>query len=328
MLTPPLTNKASQSAEICLKNRKGCIIVSDIQSGKIFACVSSKESSHKQSKSTHIHYAHQYATYPASLFKVIIIAFALEKGLIQKEDTFFCSGRHYIERWFHCWLRTGHHHLSIKQALAYSCNLLFYQLVNKISINDFWCFLENINLNNPVCHPLDFPKETPPYIPKDRFLNQHWSDLDTANLMIGQGYLQVTPLQILTALNGIINGGRFHKPYIKKQKQPLCQYSFKQSNTQFIKEALWMTVNDPYGTAKKVKITEKPIGGKTGTAQVFPSKDTDNNKHQKVSHHSWFYSFYPVNEPKISILTFVPQWIEKEKSAVCLSQKLWKLFLQ
>ena len=137
----------------------------------------------------------------------------------------------------------------------------------------------------------------------------------TAFLSIGQGDTLATPLQLCAMAACVANGGKYYQPRIvnkavsedgkiliadnPKLVVDLIEAGIKPNDFELIRKGMWMAVNEPGGTAGKVKMPDIEVAAKTGTAQTI-----DNGK---KSNNSWVISFAPYRKPEIRRLRAGPE---------------------
>jgi len=137
-----------------------------------------------------------------------------------------------------------------------------------------------------------------------------WYDGETAVLAIGQGYLQVTPLQLLYAVNSVVNGGKLFRPmlvskihasFILDEQIHELEYvstDIARNHLDLVKQGMFQVVQGTHGTGRRARIGGHKIGGKTGTVQVMNKKNSQRD-------HGWFFGFSPVEEPEYSVIIFL-----------------------
>ena len=153
---------------------------------------------------------------------------------------------------------------------------------------------------------IDLPGEIKGLVPgplwKRFFLKEPWYEGDTVNYSIGQGYLLVTPIQMLRAITIIANEGYSPTPYLVKEIESKKFFPkrshllrLREGVFKLIKKGLFEVVNHPTGTGQYAKHKSISIAGKTGTAQPGTAGDT----------HAWFVGYMPADNPKISFSLFL-----------------------
>lgn len=255
---------------------------------------------------------------PGSTFKVIMAAAALEKGLISPSTRFHCSGGlPFGRRVFRCWKRGGHGSVDLRQAIAQSCDVYFYQLGQRLGINTIAEYARRFGMGAPLGIALDH--EAGGIIPdsawKQKRLGAPWFPGETLSVVIGQGYVTATPLQMAVVAAAIANGGTVYRPHIVKRilgddGDPIKEYGtevVKQvgidpRHLAIVREAMRDVVNAPHGTGKKAKLPHILVAGKTGTSQVISgSKGKGTALPRQYRDHAWFIAFAPADAPEIAV---------------------------
>lgn len=317
--------KLQEIAERELGERKGAVVIGDPYTGKILALVShpnfdpnlfargiSEENwvrlkqdpeNPLQNRAVRGEYA------PASTFKIIVAAAALESHKINEKETFLCKGELRVgNRIFRCWKEGGHGRLNLEGAIIHSCDVFFYQLGLRIGVDRIIEFAHLFGLGRPT--GIDLVSEGKGLLPspswKLRNKGEAWYGGDTANLSIGQGYILVTPLQMLGVISAIANGGKLFKPYlVEKIVDPrgrvikeffphrVGKVPLSPSTLSILRRALRGVVREGTGWRAENKVVE--ISGKTGTAE-FPGGERP---------HNWFIGYAPSDNPSLAIVVLV-----------------------
>lgn len=256
--------------------------------------------------------------HPGSSFKIIVAIASLEEGKATKNTTFFCGGKLRIgNRIFKCWKEGGHGWLNLEGAIIHSCNVYFYQLGLKTGAEDIIKYTKLFGLGQLT--GVDLVSEKKGFVPTPKWKKKNYKDAwypgDTANLSIGQGYILVTPLQMLSVINVIANGGNLLKPYLLKKivdsegkvifsnsSQEIRKVPISSSTLKILRRALREVVTKGTGWRAENKVVK--ISGKTGTAEVAGRKEPDN----------WFVGYAPSKNPSLSIVVLVEK--RKEKRAI------------
>jgi len=157
---------------------------------------------------------------PASTFKIVVTSAALEGELANEETSFPCQGEYQVgNRVFKCWKEEGHGEIHLEQALIHSCNIFFCQLGLKLGADRIIGLARRFGLGKPT--GIEGFSEGEGLLPtpawKQDREDESWYQGDTANLSIGQGYVLVTPLQMLNLMSAVVNGGFLLKPYVIKE---------------------------------------------------------------------------------------------------------------
>jgi penicillin-binding protein 2 len=263
---------------------------------------------------------------PASTYKMIVAAAALQEGLITPETSFQCDGFYELgNRKYRCWHKGGHGRVSLHRAIVQSCDVYFYHVGKLIGVDKLAEYARRFGLGASTGIPL--PREKTGLIPtrewKQMRFKEPWQIGETISVSIGQGYNLVTPLQLVTAYSALANGGTLWRPRLierieavdgqvikafapeKKSVIPINVNVMEQ-----LKKALWGVVNEEGGTGRAARRRDADVAGKTGTAQVIGLPD--NEKARKVKFisaryrdHALFVCFAPVNDPEIAIAVIV-----------------------
>ncbi|MBL7155577.1 MAG: penicillin-binding protein 2 [Candidatus Omnitrophica bacterium] len=241
---------------------------------------------------------------PGSVFKIIIASAALNEGCFDNKRTLTCEGSIMVgNRRFRCWREKGHGVISINEGIKASCNVFFYQLGILVGPDGISRYAFRFGFGKPT--GIDIPGEANGFVPtpawKRKNLRQPWFKGETANYAIGQGYLLVTPIQVVRAVAAIANGGKLVHPFVVERIEDVrLQHAgprsmgLKKETLTIVKEALRDVVNARRGTGLYARSKDTVISGKTGTAQ-----------NPKGTSHAWFTGFAPFENPRLSIVVFI-----------------------
>lgn len=322
--------------------RPGTIIVSEIDTGEILAMVSSPSFNPSLFRGPGsaeyfgrlasdvknaplLNRAYQNGFPPGSAFKAVAAVAALKEGLVTPSRRFYCSGRYEIsDRVFRCWKRDGHGTLSFSQAVAYSCDVTFYHLAVELGNERLRKYARLLGFGEKT--GIDLPAENSGFLPspawKRRVKREKWFPGDTLNLVIGQGYLLTTPLQLLWMMNMIAGEGRAYLPRIVKsvgERGNLPSYARKEKPREthlprevFDKLKPMLVGVSSYGTARGLSGLPVRVAGKTGSAEDPPRKKP----------HSWFVGYFPAGRPKYSFVVFVQNGGDAPVVAVPLARQV------
>lgn len=257
--------------------------------------------------------------YPAgSVFKIVTAAAGLDSGVVTDNWAYESTGT-WSKTGFtrYDWKEGGHGLMDIQLALTTSCNSCFYELGYETGVEDFSIipdmaaqFLFGRSTGVEIEEKAGL-LPTPDWMWREN--NREWTIDDSVNLAIGQGSLLVTPLQIVSMISTIANGGTVYKPYlvdrigligesptIQITPTALGELSLTDEQLSLIQEAMfWVTSDYTYGTAEYrlgSLVNQMPIAGKTGTAQV--SGET-------APPIAWFAGYAPYENPEIAIVVMI-----------------------
>ena len=306
--------------DMLFKGKKGACIVMESQTGRVRALVSSPEFdpnifvTGKDADRLKIlrdtgHPLLNRAvtgTYPpGSTFKTVVAYAGIATGTVKETTSFLCTGVFKLGNTsFRCWKESGHGYQDIVQALTHSCNVFFYSLGKALGAEQIYRYALSFGLGSLT--DIDLPQEVKGIAPgpmwKRFALKAPWYEGDTINYSIGQGYLEVTPIQMLRVITIVANNGFCPQPYVvediegvkishRREYSPRLRPEF----FKMVRAGLFDAVNGPTGTGQNAKVNGLDISGKTGTAQAGPSRES----------HAWFIGFLPANEPLISMVVFI-----------------------
>ncbi len=273
---------------------------------------------------------------PGSVFKVVTALAALEAG-INPEHNVVCTGKSVLgSNSFRCYSTTGHGSINMTNALKYSCNSYFYSIGRHVGANKIMEVANKFGLGQQT--RIDLPSELVGLVPSEEWkktkFGSKWTVGDTLNLAIGQGFLQITPMQLTRLFAAIASNGKLFEPQIAKQKPQFTQLDIEQKHLDIIKNALFNIVNSVGGTAYSNRLSHPLIqmAGKTGTAQVQAKKSkTDDlnslNVAWKSRNHAVFCGYAPHDSPKYAITVYFDHGGGGGKSAVPIAKKVMDLIL-
>src|SRR3989339_237542 len=301
-----------QKLEKLLGRNEGAVVVLDPNTGEILAMASnpSYDASKKWSEidqRNHPFMNRAISSYPpGSTFKPVVLSAALQEKITTAGESFYCKGYYELGRRIaKCWKEAGHGRITPIEGLVQSCDIVFYELGRRLGPDRIKKYANEYGLGLPT--GIDLPGEKKGFLPDQKWkqerFGQKWYEGDSINIGIGQGFIQVTPLQ-LACMYGQIATGRRMKPFIVKQiKNDLNEVIFEnkselvysteisENNLSLVRVALRDIVKRGTGIAAFVSSME--AAGKTGTAE------------NPGIAHAWFLCYAPYNKPQIVISAFV-----------------------
>jgi penicillin-binding protein 2 len=243
--------------------------------------------------------------YPlGSVFKIVTLSAALQSHGITPLSTYFCSGVYSLGRArFRCWKDGGHGPQAATTGMMNSCDVYFYSIGRAAGPDNIETFARMFGYGSRT--GIDLPDEAKGLVPgkqwKRQKKNEQWYEGDTANYSIGQGFFLSTPLQAVTMMSVIANGGNLIVPHLIKKigdsDIPCPQaksIGLKETVRQKVREGIYKVVNDEGGTGKNARVKGAVVAGKTGTAEN-PQGRT----------HAWFSGYAPYDNPKICLVVFL-----------------------
>ena len=244
---------------------------------------------------------------PGSTAKPFTIAGALEENAIVPSTQFTCDGYIKISDGVHTWTirchkRDGHGTLDAEQALMQSCNVYLMDTAFQEGAENFVKYQHIFGFGEKTGIDLPGEEDTKDLI----YTADTLGKTSLATNSFGQNY-NVSMIQMAAGFSSIVNGGSYYKPHVVKQilnangtvikdvEPELVRVTNSKSTSDFLKEALYQTVEQ--GTGRPAKIQGYHVGGKTGTAQKLPRSE----KNYLVS----FCGFAPVEDPELLVYVIV-----------------------
>lgn len=244
---------------------------------------------------------------PGSTFKIITAAAALEEGVVKLDDAFFCPGYKIVEdRRIRCARTTGHGAETFETGIMNSCNPVFMELGERLGAENFAGYFKQFGLLSKT--NIDLPGEAGTIMHK----TENIGPVELATISFGQSF-QITPIQLVTTVSSIINGGTRVTPHFGVSVQDadgntVKTFSYEThenictaETSETMRYLLEKVVSE--GTGKNAKIEGFSIGGKTATSQTLPRSD-----HKYISS---FLGFAPADNPQVLVLVVInnPQGI-------------------
>ncbi|MDD9305145.1 MAG: penicillin-binding protein 2 [Desulfobacter sp.] len=284
---------------------------------------------------------------PASTYKILTAMAGLEEQVIDRNSRFHCPGFYkFGNRRYHCWNRHGHGDIDVVDSLAQSCDVFFYQTGEKLGVDILAQYARGSGLGRPT--GIRLAHERSGLIPtaawKKKRFKEAWQAGETLSISIGQGFNLVTPLQMAVFISAVGNGGALYKPRIVKSVRDAKGNVVKaiepeitgglptsKENLAIVKNGLLKVVHGDRGTARRIRIKDIDIAGKTGTAQVFSRKageKFDNKKLERtMQDHAWFVCYAPAKNPKIGISVIIEHGEHGSSAAAPVAMELIKTYL-
>jgi penicillin-binding protein 2 len=248
---------------------------------------------------------------PGSPFKVITAAAALDRGYVRTSTRFEpCYGGYmYGNRYFGCWDPAGHGSLDLMGAIVQSCDTYFYQLAQRLTVDELAETARQFGLGTPTGLPA--VRDQDGLVPTSAWYDERdgrggWTSGVKLNLVIGQGEHLVTPLQMARAYAAIGGDGYLDRPHLvlarenaqgvrdkrqlRRSEELICQPRTRQ----VLQRALHQVVSDEEGTGGLARVAGVAVAGKTGTAENPFGED-----------HAWFVAYAPAGAPEVAVALIV-----------------------
>ena len=347
------------------EDMKGSVVVMKVQTGEIIAITSNPsfdpnkfaagispnnwnelvadEWHPLQNRSIHGQYP------PGSTYKIVTALAGLEEGVIKPDTSVFCPGHFKLGRGrYRCWKKSGHGSVNLHDALVQSCDVYFYTIGHRLGIDTIAKYAKRLGLGSPT--GLGLSQEKKGLIPTTQWklLNRKepWLLGETIIASIGQGYNLVTPMQQASMMAAVANGGILLKPYlVKRVEEPggrtlkeyfpniVGQLGVDPEHLEKVRMALRDVVNGARGTARRSRLKNIIVSGKTGTAQVVRMKsneelDKDEIIPVKYRDHAWFIAFAPYKKPEIAVAIIVEHGGHGGATAAPIAKKIFKKYFE
>ena len=271
---------------------------------------------------------------------------------------------------YHCWKKQGHGYMKLRNAIKQSCDIYFYEMARLLGVDRLAIIAKRYGLGSNILKDLYFDEKkgvVPNTLWKKNAIGKSWYLGETVINGIGQGYIQTTPLQLCLMTAQIANGGYKIKPHIihddslnyenarlkianqfvketsdfSNDEKYLIDREYKiyerlyrnPNNIKFIKDAMFGSTNEQYGTAYKSRYDDLKyqFAGKTGTSQVKriteEERKLDLDQSQidyKNRDHALFIAFAPYKNPRYSISVLIEHGGSGSSMAAPLASKLIK----
>ena len=311
------------------KAKRGTAIVMDVDTGEILAMATKPDYDLNNPYTLNKTYAKNYSdqldgksnadklnlmwsnpavsfTYePGSTFKPITASSAFEEGAISPSDKVVCNGSINIDGvMINC--TATHGVQTAAEAVSNSCNPGLVQIIQKLDPTLFYRYAYDYGFGKTT--GIELPGEEAGVMTRVFKSGNSINLLDYSNLSFGQG-LMTTPIQLLSALNSVINNGHYMRPtVISSQNKGISSNASTSASKQIISKA---TSKEMRQIMEKV-VTNNPelaslagdysIGGKTGTAQKV-----ENGEYSHSKYVTSFFGFTPVKNPKYAVLVVIDE---------------------
>ena len=238
---------------------------------------------------------------PGSTFKIITAAAALEEGVVSLTDQFYCPGYKLVEdRRIRCAKTSGHGAETFETGIMNSCNPVFIELGERLGVENYYKYFKQFGLTQKT--GIDLPGEAATIMQKQ----ENVGPVELATISFGQSF-QITPIQLVTTVSSIINGGTRITPHfgveVRETDGTLVEtFSYDKreeicsgETSETMQYLLEKVVSE--GGGKNAKIEGYAIGGKTATSQTLPRSE-----HRYISS---FLGFAPADDPKVLVIAII-----------------------
>lgn len=238
---------------------------------------------------------------PGSTFKIITASAALEEGVVSVTDQFYCPGYKMVEdRRIRCAKTTGHGAETFETGIMNSCNPVFIELGERLGVDNYYKYFRQFGLMQKTS--IDLPGEAATIMHKQ----ENVGPVELATISFGQSF-QITPIQLVTTVSSIINGGTRVTPHfgveitdengnlVETLEYETTEGICSEETSETMQYLLEKVVSE--GGGKNAKIEGYSIGGKTATSQTLPRSE-----HRYISS---FLGFAPADDPEVLVLAII-----------------------
>jgi len=259
----------------------------------------------------------QNAYVPGSTFKIVTALTAAENGFTGSSWT--CHGSVEVGgTTFRCWNRGGHGPVNFTEAIAQSCDVAFWEMAQDMGQSEIFNVSHTFGLGAPL--GIDLPDERSGLVPDDAWkrerIGERWYTGDTMNMAIGQGFVQLTMLQVARTTAVIANNGFLVTPYLNRFLKPapslVERIDVDSASINAVRRGLRACIQ--YGTGRGCDLDWIDLAGKTGTAEDHPRPEP----------HSWFTSYGPYDNPSLVIVVLCENGAYQDETAVPISRRIWE----
>jgi stage V sporulation protein D (sporulation-specific penicillin-binding protein) len=248
---------------------------------------------------------------PGSVFKIITLAMALEEGVVNESDTFYCGGAIPAEQIpgrtkpLNCWNHAGHGTQTLAQALQNSCNVALVNIGMKVGAKKFYEYIDAFGFFDRT--GFDLPGESDSIWWTDGVFTDPENKSQLAAASFGQTF-NITPMQLVTAISATVNGGYLVRPHVvsritapdgqvvQANDGEVVRQVISADTSRIMREILESVVSE--GTGRNARVAGYKIGGKTGTSTKTPEEAEGKPKEYIVS----FCGVAPADDPEIVVL--------------------------
>lgn len=259
---------------------------------------------------------------PGSIFKPMLVAAALEEGVITPNSSFQCNGYTDIGGYrIKCHLVSGHGNINVEQIMAQSCNMGVIQIANLLGADKFYEYQREFGFGDYT--GIDLPGEAAGQLHSKESIGP----TELATMSFGQTF-NCTSIQVIAAFSSLINGGNLVKPHVVSQivdadgnvvlqnDTEVVRRVISEKTSAYMRTALKATVEN--GLAKKLQIDGYSIGCKTGTAEQGSRTNDDLWAPSNMS-------YFPAENPKYIVFTVINQpsdYVEGVQTPTPMTKKL------
>lgn len=248
---------------------------------------------------------------PGSTFKIISLAMGIESGAISVDDDFYCAGHMEVQGRtgeLNCWNTSGHGAQTLAEAVMNSCNIAFVNIGQRVGAESFYDYARAFGFFEKT--GVDLTGESGSiWWTEDVFFDPYnLSQLAAASF--GQTFT-ITPLQLITAVSAVANGGYLMEPYIVSQVLDADGTVVRQTEPTVVRQVISEETSDKCntileqvvseGTGSNAYVAGYRVAGKTGTSEDVVYEAQTGTKRYIVS----FIGYAPADDPQVAVLVLL-----------------------
>ena len=297
-----IAERALRNAITENKAEQGCAIVMEVATGDVKAIANLQRDKETNRCQELYNFALGVGIEPGSTFKIVTAAAALEEDVVNEDTNFFCAGFKQVEdKRIECANKNGHGAQTFFEGVKNSCNPVFMEVGMKMGADTFMRYYEAFGFRSKT--GIELGGES------SGIFYDKMNIVDVATSSFGQGF-QVTPLQMVTAISAVVNGGERMKPHIVKEitnsdgivksyAPEVVNRVISSDTSKRMRNILEQVVADPNATGKNAYVKGYRIGGKTGTSEKLPR-----GSNKRIAS---FVGFAPANDPQLVCLVMLDE---------------------
>jgi stage V sporulation protein D (sporulation-specific penicillin-binding protein) len=243
---------------------------------------------------------------PGSVFKTYVLSAALEEGVVNENTTYTCVGGIQVaDHYIRCWKTSGHGTETLQQGLMNSCNPFFITIGQKMGKDIFYKYFEAFGFTEKT--GIDLPGEVTPKAGVTYHTLEGLNLPELSSSSFGQTF-QISPIQMITGISCIANGGKLMRPYVvakvldnegnvvSETKPVVRRQVISEKTSKQVASIMEQVVS--HGTGKNAYVAGYRVAGKTGTSE----KLTHDGKYIAS-----FSGFAPADNPRIAVLVAIDE---------------------
>lgn len=274
---------------------------------------------------------------PGSVMKMGVALAFLENDLSPSFHV-YCDGEMQLgSRKFRCWNEKGHHRTGFIKAIRESCDDFFYKGSLKVGINNIHKTLDRFGIGKKT--GVDLPSEFKGINPDKRWKKETqklpWYMGETVVASIGQGFINVTPMQI-ARYTGAMATNKLQRPHLLKEDNLIesIDTNISQRDIRIIQKGMYEVANKPFGTAVHYIKSKTTVAAKTGTAQVvgIPQSEKKRMKEHELEYfqrsQAWLTTYAPYKNPQYVVTILVEHGGHGGSAAGPLAGKIFNKLIE